>query len=217
MKLFAWDFHGTLEQGNINATHEVCKIVLKEFDKRKHVTFKEIDSIYGKPFATIFKCLSPASTDSEIADMVERAVDIGKQIAMNHTTQTPYASSVLREINKKGDKNVIISAMRQSVIPLYLEWTNLTGLFADVSALTPDEQRRGCDITEKKSKDLQFFREKYNPEHVIMIGDRELDIKAGKKAGATTFLFSPRNRNIETKADFVITDLREVLKVYDRF
>ncbi len=46
-----------------------------------------------------------------------------------------------------------------------------------------------------------------------MIGDSELDVEVGIRAGLTTFFFNKEGRKLE-KADYSITDLRELLPFY---
>ena len=57
-------------------------------------------------------------------------------------------------------------------------------------------------------------------ERVLTIGDREIDIEAGKRAGIATCLFNPDKDFVKTSADFVLTSLSQVpsvLQVCNRF
>jgi phosphoglycolate phosphatase-like HAD superfamily hydrolase len=57
-------------------------------------------------------------------------------------------------------------------------------------------------------------------ERVITIGDREIDMEAGKRAGIATCLFNPDSASTSSKADFVITSLKQipsVLQVCNRY
>ena len=59
-----------------------------------------------------------------------------------------------------------------------------------------------------------YLLDKYglDREDTLMTGDRELDVMAGKNAGTYGCLFT-KEKNIETNADFVISDISEILDI----
>jgi len=56
---------------------------------------------------------------------------------------------------------------------------------------------------------------KLQPEKVILIGDYEFDMLAGKRAGVTTVLLRNTNQSSSENADMVINSVLEITKILD--
>ena len=71
------------------------------------------------------------------------------------------------------------------------------------------------EIHNVKSEFLKDFLQSKAYQKIVVIGDKESDVRAGKNCKATTYLFTDsevdKNSN-NTKADYIISDLRKVLK-----
>lgn len=77
------------------------------------------------------------------------------------------------------------------------------------------ESRINNEIHNVKAENLTNFLKDKDYKKIIMVGDKESDIKAGKNCGATTYLFVDPELNEDTKnieTDHTISDLRGVLK-----
>jgi phosphoglycolate phosphatase-like HAD superfamily hydrolase len=69
---------------------------------------------------------------------------------------------------------------------------------------------------------IMYIIDKYDLDHerVITIGDREIDIESGRRAGIATCLFNPGGSITSTRADYVIDSLEQlpsILQVCNRF
>jgi len=64
--LFAWDFHGVLEQGNELAVLKVTNQSLREHGYEDQATLKDIKRLYGLPWRDYFRQLVPNVTEDKV-------------------------------------------------------------------------------------------------------------------------------------------------------
>lgn len=107
--------------------------------------------------------------------------------------------SVCRSIDGKGGRNFVFTHRGQSTIA-FLEFFHLAHFFTDFVTSDLKFERK------PSPEGIQHLISKYSlsPEETIMIGDREIDILAGKGAGVHTCLFSPGNA-VAVGADYTIS------------
>ncbi len=55
MKLFVWDFHGTLEKGNEYAVLEMSNIILEKHGHKERFTELQCRELYGKKWYEFFE------------------------------------------------------------------------------------------------------------------------------------------------------------------
>lgn len=214
MKIFVWDFHGVLEKDNELAVKRICEEILEEFGIKKEVSIEFIIETYGKPWGGFFRKLSPESSEETIYEMVEKAVNKSKEVSKKYLKPMDNARFVLEKIKNNGDMNIVLSNSRYDRLMGFIETVGLDDVIDGVVGIGRALEGKDFDIVKHKRDRILELKEKFKPEECIVTGDNEWDVGAGNMAGSTTFLFSPKNKDMESKADFVIDDLRDILKVY---
>jgi len=58
-KLFVWDFHGTLEKGNENASRAITNNVLAKFGHKVRLSKHDAIKLYGKKWYEYYEYLLP--------------------------------------------------------------------------------------------------------------------------------------------------------------
>jgi|GEM_PF-983854 len=224
--LFAWDFHGVLEKDNVYAVQDTCNRVLAELDIPRRITLEETIKLYGKNWINYFIYLCPDSTKEEIWQMREKAIEVGMKKMKGIVKPMDYSVEVLNKIKKNGNSNIVLSNARPEDIEDFLETTGFIPLLDYYTGVPKEKESEDLCIATYKGKVLSEYAKTNGFSRKFMIGDNESDVKAGKIAGATTFRFVnkyllPEDEIIddavkrirkESKADYVITDLRDVLK-----
>lgn len=219
-KLFVWDFHGTLETGNVYAVKALINLVLKDFKINKKISIKEVREWYGLSWFDYFKLINPKSNDELWQDMVNRVLSLQEQgwnIIKTHIKPRKNSKEVLKKIKKEKHQSIILSNTAPQDIRKFTNLLNITKYFTDIIGIKgryTSEASQG--VQRNKTKALISFLEKKEYKKVIVIGDRESDIKTGISCGATTYLFLDptynKNNAKNTKAEHIISDLKEVLR-----
>ena len=110
--LFVWDFHGTLETGNVYAVQEFVNLVLKDFEANKEVSIKEVRDWYGLSWFDYFKLAVPEGNEKLWHDMVNKVLLLqtrGWNIVKKHFKLRESAEEVLKIIKKEGHQNILLS------------------------------------------------------------------------------------------------------------
>ena len=209
--LYVWDFHGTLEKGNEHCVREICTNILEQYGYYRKVTLDEVLYLYGSSWKVYYKTLVPSLTDGMIDKMVEDSVALSEKIAANYIKPMDYALDALLTLKTKGHVNIIVSNCRQNRLDAFSEMVGITPLVAAKIGISEKEIMLENDVVKQKAAFIMKFANGQKFNKLFMIGDRETDVEAGLLAGATAVLFNPRKANVDTKAHYTITDLREVL------
>ena len=115
----------------------------------------------------------------------------------------PYVRSFLERFRAAGGRNFVFTHRSGSVHD-YLAGAGLTAYFTEVTSAGTAFARKPDPAGNLYLMETHGL----DPRRTLAVGDRELDILAGKRAGADTCLFSAEPG--ETAADYVITDLSEL-------
>jgi len=217
--LFVWDLHGTLEKGNVRAVCELTNLVLKDCGIDKKITLQNAVDWYGLSWLDYFKLAVPEGNQQIWKGLLKNLFSLkekGWAIIKKHMKPRDFAAEVLETIQKQGHHNIILSNTPPQHIQTFTDLLKITRYFNDIigvdSHLSSKVNKKNQD---KKSRVLRDFLKNKEYKKVVLIGDSEGDVKAGKKCGAITYLFvdpefKKYRKNIET--DYVISDLRDVLK-----
>ena len=154
--------------------------------------------------------------------MRERAIELSKRLTPKYVKPTPHSQEVLSKIKETENYNLVISNAREDRLKEFLEITELIDLI-DFYIGVPEDIGKdpNFSIVKYKTDIINEYTKKFGVNKKVVIGDQETDVEAGKLAGAITYRFlNPSlftKEKIEairktSKADHVITDLREVLK-----
>ena len=214
-KLFAWDFHGTLEQGTEVGFAEILRRLAKDIKYKVKIDLEEVRKLYGISVLDYLKHFFPKIANEELVNLrlkirtAQNRRDIAK-----HTRAAPYAREVLVKIKEVGHKNIVVSTSSKAHINWFLK---TVGLFRHLDAIFAID-RHALDIKFDIAKEKAEAIKKYAQENqvsvgnIVVIGDRPGDIDAGRLIGAKTYQYiNPDFPHIKTNADVKITDLREIL------
>lgn len=216
MKLFAWDFHGTLEQGTEIGFAHLLSDLAKSINYPIKVELEEVRKLYGISILDYLKHYFPKLSNEELVKLREkiRTIQNIKHIA-RFIKPAPYAELVLGKIKKAGHKNIIVSTSSQKHIGRFLKVVKLHKYIDEVFGIDRHSLDGEFNIAEEKSKAIIAYAEKFNIDkpRITVIGDREGDVNAGLMIGAKTYQYiNPDFPKIKTNADYKIRDLRKILK-----
>ncbi|MFC1925734.1 HAD family hydrolase [Chloroflexota bacterium] len=128
----------------------------------------------------------------------------------------PEVEKVLQELKGRGVTLGVASNIPSFFLREHLREFNIDGYFDVVTG------QEDCDEQKPSPKPIVITLEKlgFQPEESMYVGDMEEDIIAGKRAGVFTAAivrdesYHPRWRLERQEPDFFISDLRELLPVY---
>ena len=212
VNLFVWDFHGVLEKDNEYAVREVSELVLREFGSKRPVTVQECLDLYGKKWGQYFRHFAPEADQETIHQMVDRSVEIGLKgdIIRKHIKPNDYAHQVLKTISQKSHKNLVMSNSTPESLDLFLDAVGMSETFDYKHGA--DHHRKNAHEKNSKEVWLRQFIQDNRFKYLIVIDDAVMGIEMGRNVGAVTYLFSRKGFDKSIKADYYISDLREVLK-----
>lgn len=217
--LFVWDFHGVLEKDNEYAVQEVCNLVLKDFGMDREISLEETISWYGLSFFDYFRLAIPEGDEELWKAMVNKVRTFrerGWEIIQRYIQPRDYPREVLSHIKSQKHQNIIITNSSQESANRFVNFVDLRSYIDEIIGIdNHDFSRINTALHNVKSQILAEFLKDKNYKKIIVIGDRDSDIRAGKECGAVTYLFfDPEiNKNPgKAGADYIISDLREILK-----
>jgi phosphoglycolate phosphatase-like HAD superfamily hydrolase len=217
--LFAWDFHGVLEKDNEKAVQELCNLVFDELKIDRRITLQEAMDWYGLSWFDYFKLAVPGGDEELWKTMVNKVHSFherGWEIIQKYVKPKDYAKEVLNRIKSENHHNIIISNSSQESINRFVNAVDLKSHMDEIIGIdSHDFSKINIALHDIKSQILAEFIKDKNYKKIVVIGDRETDIRAGKSVGAITYFFHNQHFNKDIHnidADFTITDLREVLK-----
>lgn len=118
----------------------------------------------------------------------------------------PGTKEVLQAVARKQKRNIILTHRRQDSTQLLLEREQLDDLISEIVGPENKFPRKPDPAA------LQYLLDKYslNPKKTVMIGDRALDVDAGKNAGVHTLFFDNENLLHNIQADHRVTTMQEI-------
>jgi phosphoglycolate phosphatase-like HAD superfamily hydrolase len=213
MKLFVWDFHGVLEKDNEKAVIDISNKVLSLAGLKERFTEEDNERFYGLKWYEYFERLLPGLSHEEHLNLQAQCFKFDEQnryILKKHIKPNDHAIEVLGRLQKSGCRQIVISNTRQSDLIWFIEAVHLTPFF-------DSEHIVGVNAHQHLSSKADALKEYLNDKHfdeLVVIGDSEDDISLGQSVGATTYFYKHAHRTHEPhiKANYIIKDLREVLK-----
>lgn len=176
MKLFIWDFDGTLMDTYPNIIRYLRQ-ALQEFGKDASAV-----EIMEKMMDTILSTIEFYSKQYGIPNLHERYKAHYAREAQDPVLVFPGVPEVLQEIRRMGADNYIFTNRGESIYPM-LEKAGVLEEFTEiVTAASPE-------FVVKPSPDvILYLMKKYGgtPENTVMIGDRVCDLESAYRAGCRT-------------------------------
>lgn len=215
-KIFAWDFHGTLEQGVEVGFLHILKQIAREHRIRENFKLSEVRRLYGTSVGGYLKHFFPYTSKDGIKQMIAEVAAIQTQEHLKkYATAATGAIEVLTKIKEAGHKNVVVSNSGLEHINLLIEIVGMRDLIDQVYAIDRHYTHEKIDSVREKTKVLKRLvkENQLGSGDFIAIGDRATDINAGISAGAITYQYLRRGFPIdETGANYKIYDFPEILR-----
>ncbi|MFI0797040.1 HAD family hydrolase [Micromonospora rubida] len=213
MKLFVWDLHGVLEQGNDRAVIDISNDVLSSFRYEQRFRYEDGRRLYGNKWYEYFAFLLPDETHDRHLELQDACFVLSEErpdLQYRWMTPTPHVTAVLGAIRARHQQ-IVISNTRPGTLDMFLKLLELTDYFTPGRAFAVDQHVRDAKST-KKDVLASYLIGQPTFEEIVIIGDSTSDMQLMEVAGGTTYLFAhPGIAFRNCHADFQIRDLREVL------
>ena len=215
-KLFAWDFHGTLEQGTEVGFAEMLRKLARENNYKTTIKLAQVRKLFGISILDYLRHFFPKLSDKEIYELRTQIRDRqNRKHIEKYIKPAPYAHEVLRKIKEAGHKNIVVSTSSKPHILRFLDVVDVAKYLDGIFGTDRHALDKHFDIVKEKTKVINSFAKKHKipAKNIIVIGDREGEIEAGILLSAKTYQYiQPEIPNIVTRAQFKIYDLREILR-----
>lgn len=212
--LYAFDLHGTLVVGNEDALVESTNRSLEKNGLKGSLTTKDAQKWQGDTWANIVRRLYPDASTEQIAKIVADAKEYDDIVIPKHVHLREHARKALEKIKSDGNSVLIISNTTPKALSMYFEYLGISDLVDYTIGITDEEENRGgFDVGGLKGRRLRAYVKGGNFGRVVMTGDTEDDVKAGKIAHATTVYINPNGIKSET-ADYSIEDLEQFMLIW---
>ncbi len=197
-----FDLDGTLYRTE-KVSVPALKKAFSEFDIS--LTEGEIIGQFGEPTETIIKNLTPE-------DKIDQLKEIKHEIATNEAKMIPLKAELydgiketLGELESEGYTLAICSNGRRDYIDAVLKATGIDDKISFIKSHTKGKA---------KADHIEELKEEFSDKEAVMIGDRYHDIEAAEEAGIPSIgvKYGYGGKEME-KADFVVSDPREILTV----
>ena len=214
-KIFAWDFHGTLERGVEVGFWRILKEVAKARGISENFKLSEVRKLYGITVADYLRHFFPESNPAEIRQMMADVARTQNQTHLKkYVRAAPGAIEILAKIREAGHKNIILSNSHPDHINPLLEIVGMKKLIDEVYAIDRHYTHKKLDPVVEKTKVLRKLVKEYGLRagQLIAIGDSESDIAAGTRAGAVTYQYIRRGFPLrETEATHKMYHFQQLL------
>ena len=200
MKNYIWDFDGMLFDSYPHITSAFIKALS---ESGKEAEYDEAKALLEITYATAFEHYGVTEEEKERFSHHEHNYLL-KPIAV------PFENTytTLEKLFNDGKRHYLYTHRGFKTSQHYLEEYGMKKFF---TAFVDSSM----NFASKPSPDaVNWICETYNLDksETVMIGDREIDVLSGKNAGCFGCLFT-KKENPETKADFVVTDISQVLNI----
>lgn len=200
MQNFIWDFDGMLFDSYPHITSAFLKM-MRDFGK--DADYDETKALLEITFADCYEHYGTTDEGKELFRKYEHDYSL-RPIAV------PFENTVrtIQTLYERGCKHYLYTHRGHETSQYYLKKYDIAKYFSgfvDSSYGFPAKPAPDA---------VEFICNEYNLDknETVMIGDREIDVLSGKNAGVYGCLFT-KKENVETAADFVVTDIIEILDI----
>jgi phosphoglycolate phosphatase-like HAD superfamily hydrolase len=217
MKLFVWDFHGVMEQGNDEAVLEISNHALQMSGYAERFQIEDIRRLYGLKWWEYFADLIPSASKEDHLELQQRCLS-GSPDYPNITRRclrpTDGLMEVLGAIEQSGNEQILISNCLQSSLVQFVDKVGIGHFFEGKYFSSHHPEQEGYSKAQILAEQLAGR----DYDCIVIVGDSPTDIDLGKVArrngfSAVTYLYAhPGWEFKDCLADHRIRDLREVLR-----
>jgi len=214
MKLFIWDLHGTLEQGNEIAAVEVSNKILESFGYSQRFDELTGKKLYGLKWYEYYEYLLPDETHERHIELQEASFALsnspeGATIIAKHIKPSLHALLILGAIKLKHDQIVVSNTVPES-LPFYLNVLGITNYFGKNNALAVNQHSK--EATRTKADVIKDYLIGKIYDEIIVIGDSEGDMLLADQISAKAYLYAHGGTPFRSKkGHYKINDLSELL------
>ena len=200
-----FDLDGTLW----DATDNIIKawdMAISEFDelKDRHITKKELQSVFGLPMDTITDILFPELSDERQREVLKRCCEVENDYLNEHGgVLYPGLLDTLKKLCGTH-KLFIVSNGQAGYIESFLNSQDLWDYFTDI--------RNWGDNPVSKGENIKLVMEKNNIKNAAYIGDTQGDADAAAYAGID-FIFASYGFGKVKEYKYSIDSITELLKL----
>lgn len=217
MKLFIWDLHGTLEQGNEHAVVEISNTILGRFGYSQRFTEEHVGQLYGLKWHQYFEFLLPAELADRHIELQAACFKFsnspdGIKIIAKHMKPSRNALLVLEAIHKsKSHEQILISNTTPASLPVFINALKLQAYFTSSNSLAVNQHEREARRTKEHALAEYMKYRKYDG--LVVIGDSESDMRLAEAVNARAYLYAHADVPFRSKrGDLKIHDLKKVLQ-----
>ena len=160
-RLFAWDFHGTLETGTEVGFCEILRKLARENNYKTTIRLAEVRKLFGISILDYLRHFFPKLTHDELYEYRNQIRDRqNRKHIEKYVRPAPYAHEVLRKIKAAGHKNIVVSTSSRPHIIRFLEIVDLTEYFDGIFGTDRHALDKHFDIAGEKAKVINSFAKK---------------------------------------------------------
>jgi phosphoglycolate phosphatase-like HAD superfamily hydrolase len=215
MKLFVWDLHGTLEQGNERAVIDISNNVLERHGYAERFSYTDNPQLYGLKWYEYFAWLferEDHGRDLMLQEACFKLSAASPDMQYRWIRPTAYAPEVLAKIMPEHHQ-ILISNTRVDTLKVFVDLLGYEEYFSSGNAFAVDGHAdRPLSSKEDVLADYLLRSIKYDT--IIIIGDSPSDMRLKRVArgiGVTYLYAHPDFAFRKCEADYQIRDLRKVL------
>ncbi|MFD0683270.1 HAD family hydrolase [Actinomadura fibrosa] len=212
-KLFVWDLHGTLEQGNHRAVIDISNHVLAAYGHAERFSHADSITLYGKKWFEYFTWLLGEDEYVRAMELQEACFELSESnpnMQCDGIEPTPHAAEVLAAIQARHDQ-ILLSNTRPATLSIFLKVLRLERFFPEGTAFAVDQHTRDARRT-KADVLTEYLRGARDYDEIVVVGDSPSDMGLTAISGGTGYLFThPGFVFRECEATHRIRDLRAVL------
>lgn len=201
MKNYIWDFDGMLFD---SYPHITKSFQLAMADFGREADYDEAKALFEISFHTAYEFYGVTDEIIEKHHYYDRIYDLEPVVIPFENTY-----KALEKLTQSGKKNYLYTHRGHKSSQYYLEKYDMAKFF---SGFVDSDM----EFPPKPAPDaVNYICETYelDKSESVMIGDREIDVMAGKNAGISGCLFT-KDKEHETKADFIINDIIDIIDIF---
>jgi HAD superfamily hydrolase (TIGR01549 family) len=207
VKNIIWDFDGTLFD-----TYPAQTELLSDIARNKYNITIPQNTIREYTSISLSHALLEISkiTKVDIEEIKSVFIENYSNLPLEKEYPFNYVMDICNKIVSKNGRNIINTHRGKERLTKLLNKYEMEELFSDIISYEDNIPRK----PDPASFNILINRNKLSVKNTLVIGDRELDIIAGREAGLQTYFFNSNNINItEIECDFIEKDLGRVLSL----
>lgn len=207
IKLIIFDLDGTLVNSIVDITNSLNYATEPLGLAPK--TVEEVGTLVGEGITKVIERVIGEERLQHRDELVKRFLEFYSEHIVDNTFPYPGVKETLKGL--KGYKKAVISNKREALSVKVLEGLNLFRYFDLVLGSDSAAERKPSPVPVLHVLSKLGF----SPQEAVMVGDSDLDIAAGKGARVKTIgvTYGYRDRGYLSDADFIITDISQVLTI----